>query len=193
MVKRWYAQPLMDRIHSGVWWLRCIVSWILLCFCCQAWFMNLDSFGNVAKMGWMESESRSAKMNLDESWIVVRVGSYMSGEQDHLYYYIQYHVSWTTLEIWLLGFHYNIWMVTFTLTILDELIPVGRLELNPINKLDKLSGYCSSTQPGTTGSFSLMDVDLPEDEDKSKLQQGVGFLGYSSLSQANCWELSTFI
>ena len=84
-------------------------------------------------------------------------------------------------------------MVTFTLTILDMLIPVGRLELNPINKLDKLSGYCSSTQPGTTGSFSLMDVDLPEDEDKSKLQQGVGFLGYSSLSQANCWELSTFI
>ena len=79
MAKRWYAQPLMDQIHSSVWWLYWIVSWILLCSCCQAWFMNLDSFGNVAKMGWIESESQSAKMNLGESWIMVRVGSYMSG------------------------------------------------------------------------------------------------------------------
>lgn len=49
----------------------------------------------------------------------------------------------------------------------DELIPVGRMEINPVNKLDKISGYCSSTQPGNTGSFSLVDVDLPQDEDKS--------------------------
>ena len=78
MAKCWYAQPLMDRIHSSVWWLYWIVSWILLCSCCQVWFMNLDSFGNVVKMGWIESESRAAKMNLGESRLMVRAGAYMS-------------------------------------------------------------------------------------------------------------------
>ena len=104
MAKRWYAQPLIDRFHSGVWWFYWIVSWILLCSCYELWIMNLDSFGNVAKMGWIESESQSAKMNLGESWIVVRVGSYMSALVSMRWYIcLIVQLSSKTLKLQLLG------------------------------------------------------------------------------------------
>ena len=46
----------------------------------------------------------------------------------------------------------------------DDAVPIGRMEINPITRLDKIAGY-SSGLDGKSGSCTLLDIDTSPDED----------------------------
>ncbi|XP_067948680.1 tubulin polyglutamylase complex subunit 2-like [Watersipora subatra] len=58
----------------------------------------------------------------------------------------------------------NGFLLTWKVKVKDELLPVGRMEINPIASLCKLSGY-STGSDGKSGTCSLMDIDTDVFED----------------------------
>jgi len=52
--------------------------------------------------------------------------------------------------------------------LLDDVIPVGRMEINAVTRLDKIAGYACNAKDGKLGSYSLSEIDISADEDPSE-------------------------
>ncbi|KAF6020734.1 TPGS2 [Bugula neritina] len=61
----------------------------------------------------------------------------------------------------------NGFLLTWKVKIKDDVIPVGRMEINAVTRLDKIAGYACNAKDGKLGSYSLSEIDISADEDPS--------------------------